>query len=104
MAHTLEDMVAVLEATTSPFALADDLQIFQEGLADAARRIRALEAEGVLSGPRPARVPILALTASATFCRSSLRFCAVTTIVSSTSEEVELSSAASTMPETRMAK
>jgi hypothetical protein len=45
MAHTLEDMVAVLEATTSPFALADDLQIFQEGLADAARRIRALEAQ-----------------------------------------------------------
>ena len=45
MAHTLEDMVAVLEATTSPFALADDLQIFQEGLADAARRIQALEAQ-----------------------------------------------------------
>jgi hypothetical protein len=45
MAHTLEDMVAVLEATTSPFGLADDLQIFQEGLADAARRIQALEAQ-----------------------------------------------------------
>jgi hypothetical protein len=44
MAHTLEDMVAVLKATTSPFGLANDLQIFQEGLADAARRIQALEA------------------------------------------------------------
>jgi hypothetical protein len=44
MAHTLEDMVAVLEATTSPFGLANDLRIFQEGLADATRRIQALEA------------------------------------------------------------
>jgi hypothetical protein len=43
MAHTLEDMVAALKATTSPFGLADDLRIFQDGLADAARRIQALE-------------------------------------------------------------
>ena len=41
MAHTLEDMVAVLKATTSPVGLANDLQIFQDGLADAARRIQA---------------------------------------------------------------
>jgi hypothetical protein len=43
MAHTLEDMVAALKATNSPFGLANDLQIFQDGLADAARRIQALE-------------------------------------------------------------
>jgi hypothetical protein len=45
MPHTLEDMVAVLKATTSSFGLANDLPIFQEGLGDAARRIQALEAQ-----------------------------------------------------------
>jgi hypothetical protein len=54
MAHTLEDMVAVLKATTSPFGLANDLQIFQEGLADTARRIQALEHA---AKPQPQRKP-----------------------------------------------
>ena len=42
--YQLNDRFWLGLATTSPFGLANDLQIFQEGLADAARRIQALEA------------------------------------------------------------
>lgn len=43
MAYRFEDIVTTLENTSSVFALAGDMDIFKEGLADLARRVRALE-------------------------------------------------------------
>lgn len=53
MSATFEDMVATINKTSSPFALASDLPVFQQGLADLANwkaatdaRLQALEAAG----------------------------------------------------------
>ncbi len=44
MTYRFYDLVQVINQTTSPFELANDMAVFQQGLSDLLTRIRALEA------------------------------------------------------------
>jgi hypothetical protein len=41
---TFEDMVTAIDTASSAFELADDMQVFKDGLADLLKRLQALEA------------------------------------------------------------
>jgi hypothetical protein len=44
-----EDMVSAINNTSSPFALADDMPVFQAGLLDLQNRLQELEAKAGIS-------------------------------------------------------
>ena len=43
--YKLEDMVKALNDASSPFALANDMPVFQQGMADLLARLQKLEAK-----------------------------------------------------------
>jgi hypothetical protein len=43
MENTLETLVAALNAATTPFELAGDMPLFQQGMTDLLSRLQALE-------------------------------------------------------------
>jgi hypothetical protein len=46
MEYTFDDLVTRLNDAHSPFDLAEDLPVFQQGMKDLLDRLRALEASG----------------------------------------------------------